>query len=187
MSALQNTISALSDLAENSRDIYKSFERDSQELEADITNQLEALGQFDEQQSKVEGLQSRIHEGRTRVQALSSRVDAVRERVESWERADQSWQGRTRRRLKYTWMVITVLSLAVMALFLLFRYGTSDSPLARLDEIIASTADVSRHGQQSNWDTPPPVHEEVSSQMKEPLFRTSLIRHDDRLRGLDEL
>lgn len=187
MSALQNTISALSDLADNSREIYRTFEKDSRGLETDITNQLDALGHFDEQQKKVEGLQARIDAGRARVQALSSRVDAVRERVESWERADQSWQEKTRRRLKYIWMIMTTVSLIITVLFLTFRYGMSESPLAALDEIVASAADIPKHGRPNVLDATPPVHEEIGSRMHEPLFWTSTVRHDDRLRGLDEL
>lgn len=186
MSALQNTISALSDLAENSREIYRTFEKDSRGLETDITKQLDALGHFDEQQSKVEGLQTRINEGRARVQALSTRVDAVRERVESWERADQSWQERTRRRLKYIWMVVTIVTLVVTALFLAFRYGTSESPLAALDEIVASAADIPGRGRPDGFGATPPVHEELGSPLQEPLF-SSPVRNDDRLRVLDEL
>lgn len=187
MSALQNTINALRDLAENSRDIYRTFEKDSLELETDITKQLDTLGHFDEQQTKVEGLQARIQDGRARVQALSSRVDAVRERVESWERADQSWQGKTRRRLKYTWIFMTVVALIIMVLVLSFKYGTSEAPLASLDEIITSTAQMPGHGWRSELGAAPPAHEEVGSGMKEPLFQSSTVLHDHRLRGLDEL
>lgn len=187
MSALQNTINALRDLAENSRGIYGALEKDSGELEGDIGGQLDALGRFDEQQGQIEGLQSRIHDGRAKVQALSARIDVVQERIESWERADQHWQDRTRRRLKYIWMVMLIASLAIFVLFLSFRYRTSESPVTGLDEIVAIAADIRKHGQPNGSGFTPPVHDDDGGQVREPLLWTRPIRPDDRLRGLDEL
>lgn len=187
MSALQNTISALRDLADSSKDIYGSFEKGSRAIESDITNQIDAIGRFDDQQGKIEGLRDRIHAGRARVQTLSARVDAVRERVESWERADQHWQERTRRRLKYIWTVMSVTSLVVFILFMFYRYGTSDPSTSGLDEVAASAGNLPEHGLPNVSDRTPPILEEVDSQAQEPLLWTKPIRHDDRLRGLDEL
>jgi cell division protein FtsB len=187
MSALQNTISALRDLADSSRDIYGSFEKGSRAIETDITNQIDGIGRFDEQQAKIEGLRSRIHDGRARVQTLSARVDAVRERVESWERADQHWQERTRRRLKYIWTVMSLTSLLTTVLFMFYRFGTLDMSAAGLDEIVASAAELPGYGLPNASDRTPSLLEEVDNQAEEPLLWTKPIRDDDRLRGLDEL
>ncbi|KEY70605.1 hypothetical protein S7711_02209 [Stachybotrys chartarum IBT 7711] len=116
MSALQNTVAALKDLAETSRDIHGSFEKGSRSLENDIVTQLSSLGRFEEQRTKINSLQSRIHSGRSKMQSLSRRVDAVRERIEGWARADKEWQDRTRKRLRYFWVILSVLLLALVVL-----------------------------------------------------------------------
>ncbi|KAI6785547.1 uncharacterized protein J7T54_005881 [Emericellopsis cladophorae] len=121
-SALQNTIMALKDLAEGSKEIYGTFETEASELESDIRRQLDGLGSFEGQENKIKSLQSRIGEGRRRMRDLSARVDAVRERVESWERADQAWQDKTRRRLKVAWKVVFIFILAAVTLLVGLSY-----------------------------------------------------------------
>ncbi|EGX96766.1 hypothetical protein CCM_01424 [Cordyceps militaris CM01] len=116
MSALHSTITSLKGLAETSRRIYDTFEKDSRGLENQIATQLGAMGHFQNHQSKVTSLQKRINKGRSRVQALSERVDTVRQRIEKWESADRQWQERTRRRLKIVWSVMSVAVLVLIAL-----------------------------------------------------------------------
>lgn len=137
-SALQNTVVALTDLAEASRDIQVGFEKVSRELETDILKQLRAVGRFDAQQRTIESLQSRIHKGRDKIDALTGRVDVVRERIETWERADKAWQERTRKRLKITWTVMSVIFLLIVTLFLTITF-TPDS-LAHPGAVAMNTA-----------------------------------------------
>ncbi|KAH8676292.1 hypothetical protein BX600DRAFT_198801 [Xylariales sp. PMI_506] len=126
LSALQNTMVGVRELASMSQETNELFRTDSQGLVTEIDSQLTALGQFDEQQQRIESLQSRIHAGRHKVQALSERVDVVRERVESWERADREWQERTRKRLRVIW-IITVFLVSILALlFIAVQYAPAD-------------------------------------------------------------
>ncbi|KAH8175791.1 hypothetical protein LIA77_04209 [Sarocladium implicatum] len=127
MDALQNTITALRELAETSHDVYGSFEKDSRDLEHEIVSQIGSLGRFDDQQSKIESLQSRIEGGRARIAVLSQRVDVVRERVEGWEEADRDWQEKTRKKMKLIWSSTMVVVLAVLLLFLGLRGSIPES------------------------------------------------------------
>lgn len=100
----------------------------SAEVESEITEQLDSLGQFDYQQDKIESLQSRIHTGRAKVQALSARVETVRERVEGWERADQEWQNKTRKRLTVVWTIIFIILVAIIGLFMALKPRNTWAP-----------------------------------------------------------
>ncbi|KHN96328.1 uncharacterized protein MAM_05914 [Metarhizium album ARSEF 1941] len=123
MSTLQHTVLALKDLAESSRDLCESFDKDARELENDIICQLGAAGHFEEQQRRISTLQNRIQEGRDKIQALASRVEVVQARVESWEQADRRWQEKTRKRLKIIWSVTTVLALIIIAFMVGMNYA----------------------------------------------------------------
>ncbi|KAL8387780.1 hypothetical protein RB595_009677 [Gaeumannomyces hyphopodioides] len=122
LGTLSGTAAALEELREAWRDAADGFSRETDELVADVSAQIDGLGTFDSQRRLIESLQSRIHDGRERIQQLSGRVDAVHERIEGWERADREWQERTRRRLKTVWVVTSVLIL-VLLVFLLVVAG----------------------------------------------------------------
>ena len=124
MSVLQNTIIAMKELAVMAQTTNDTFNKESQALVSDIQGQLDAVGQFDDQEFKIKSLQGRIHNGRARIQELSQRVDVVRERIEGWERADREWQERTRKRLKAMWIVMSIVFFAMVLLFLTAQYVT---------------------------------------------------------------
>ncbi|KAK0624678.1 hypothetical protein B0T17DRAFT_530791 [Bombardia bombarda] len=123
LGALQSTMMALKELAGLSRDMATTFSADAQELTADISAQLDAFGQFEDQQQRIEALQGRVHVGRDRIRALSERVDVVRERIERWERADREWQERTRKRLRIVWVLTSVVVVFVLLLVLSAQYA----------------------------------------------------------------
>lgn len=129
MSSLQDTVTAMKELAEASRDTCDGFDRDSHRLEDDIDGQLAAIGRFDEQRASIDGLQKRIRDGRARIQTLTGRVDVVRERIEKWERADRAWQEKTRKRLKIFWSATSVVAILVIALAVSIGHspGASDA------------------------------------------------------------
>lgn len=117
LTTLQNTILALKDLAQASSAASAGFIAESQSVLAEAQSQLDALGSFAEQESRVRALQDRVHGGREKIAALSGRVDVVRTRVERWERADRDWQERTRRRLKIVWGVVMGVALMLLVLY----------------------------------------------------------------------
>lgn len=119
---LQNTVLALKELAGMSAQTYEQFRRESEDLVDDITGQLDAFGEFEEQAGRIESLTSRIHGGRDKARMLGERVEAVREKIERWERADREWQERTRRRLKAIWVVTLVILLVVVVLLVAAQY-----------------------------------------------------------------
>ncbi|KAK1754975.1 hypothetical protein QBC47DRAFT_382339 [Echria macrotheca] len=123
LDVLQSTIVALKELAGLSQQMNRAFNIDAEELDADISAQLDAFGQFEDQQKRIEKLQERIHIGRDKIRVLSKRVDVVRERIENWERADREWQERTRRRLKAVWVVTSVILFLMLILYLAAQYA----------------------------------------------------------------
>lgn len=179
MSGLQSTVSALKELAETSRDIYGTFETESQSLETEIVSQLSAVGQFDEQQRTIESLQSRITDGRHKVQALSQRVDAVRERVESWERSDKQWRESTRRRLKLVWTVMVAVTLAVVVPFLGVKYTAKDAALDVPDGVELAPA--------PNMSTSTAPLQVDEDRMDRTLVWRTAVDDGERLRVFDEL
>ncbi|KAK4111967.1 hypothetical protein N656DRAFT_780106 [Canariomyces notabilis] len=126
LNALQGTITALKELAESSQKLNETFSAETEALVADINSQLDAFGQFEDQQRRIQSLQNRITLGRESIALLSKRVDGVRERIESWERADKEWQERTRKRLKVVWIVTSVVIFVVVLLYVGAQY-TPDS------------------------------------------------------------
>ncbi|KAK0734840.1 hypothetical protein B0T26DRAFT_608343, partial [Lasiosphaeria miniovina] len=146
LGTLQGTIAALKELAELSRQMNSSFSSEAEELVADVSSQLDGLGQFDDQQERIESLQGRIHVGRDKIRALSDRVDAVRERIENWERADREWQERTRKRLKAVWLV-TSLVIFLMLLLLATAHYASES--GKLDDGSSAAVRMANDGLQT--------------------------------------
>ncbi|KAJ3505282.1 hypothetical protein NM208_g16212 [Fusarium decemcellulare] len=122
VSSLQSTVSALKELAEESQSIHNNFERESREIENDITAQIASMGQFKEHQENIEGLQTRVQDGRARIRALSDRVDIVRERVELWERLDKESQDKTRLRLRAIMICMSVIALTMLVLLFGAQY-----------------------------------------------------------------
>ena len=123
LGTLQSTIVALKELAGLSREMNLAFTTEAEELVTDVSSQLDGFGQFEDQQRRIEKLQSRISAGRDRIKILSKRVDVVGERIENWENADKEWQERTRKRLKAVWVVTSILLFIFLALFLSVQYA----------------------------------------------------------------
>ncbi|KAK7745470.1 hypothetical protein SLS53_002968 [Cytospora paraplurivora] len=118
LASLQNTIVSLKKLASASASTNDSFVAESRSFLSEAQAQLDAFGQFDEQEKHVQALEARVHKGQERIEALSTRVDVVRQKVERWERADREWQERTRRRLKSIWGVVLGLALVLLLLYI---------------------------------------------------------------------
>ncbi|KAF3762487.1 hypothetical protein M406DRAFT_233879, partial [Cryphonectria parasitica EP155] len=117
LTTLQNTIVALKDLAEASSATSAGFIAESHSVLAEAETQLDAFGDFGEQQERVQALQDRLHGARERIEALSGRVDVVKQRVERWERAwAQSWEN-ARRGMRIVWGVLLALGLVVLVLY----------------------------------------------------------------------
>jgi hypothetical protein len=123
LSALQNTIAALKELSDQSRQLNSSFGAEADDLVTDTNSQLDTFGQFEDQQNRIESLQGRIQAGRELIGSLSERVDAVSGRIESWERADWEWQEKTRKRLKTFWVVTSVIVFLILSVFIGSQYA----------------------------------------------------------------
>ncbi|KAK1830027.1 hypothetical protein QBC39DRAFT_355059 [Podospora conica] len=123
LETLQSTVLAIKEIIALSDKMNETFDTESKELTTEITSQLDALGQFEDQQKRIEVLQGRIYTGRDKMRVLSKRVDVVMDRLENWERADREWQERTRKRLKAVWVVTSIVLFCLLFLFLGAQYG----------------------------------------------------------------
>lgn len=169
-----------------------TFHADSRSLVTEVESQLDALGQFDEHQNRIQELQSRIATGRQKVQKLSERVDTVREQVESWEKADREWQGKTRRRLKIIWIITSILLFSILALFVSTQYvPATDVPV--FSDMVPGpasgykpTANASLLGVSADGSR---VSQNVGEELKAALSRTRAEDAADAhvLRAFDEL
>ncbi|KAK5663482.1 hypothetical protein OQA88_3912 [Cercophora sp. LCS_1] len=145
LGTLQSTIIALKELSGKSYQMNRTFSTEAEELVTDVSSQLDAFGQFEDQQQRVEKLQDRIYAGRDKIKLLSKRVDVVRERIESWERADKEWQERTRRRLKAVWVVTSVFVFIILLIFLMAQYaheGFEETTVRLANESLNTLRDV---------------------------------------------
>ncbi|KAI0456548.1 hypothetical protein F5B21DRAFT_466919 [Xylaria acuta] len=135
LGSLHSTIMAMKELAVMSQGINERFTSESRALVGEIESQLSVYDQSADQKKRIQDLQARIHAGRDKVQALSTRIDAVRERIEGWEKADKEWQERTRRRLKATWIIISIIVFVLMCLLVGAQYGPSSTDVNRPAEL----------------------------------------------------
>ncbi|KAI0863348.1 hypothetical protein F4860DRAFT_83186 [Xylaria cubensis] len=135
LGSLNSTIVLMKELAAMSQGINERFTSESRALVGEIESQLSIYDQSADQKKRIQDLQARIHAGRDKVQALSMRVDAVRERIEGWEKADKEWQERTRRRLKVTWIIISLGVFILMCLLLGTQYGQSSNDVNKPAEL----------------------------------------------------
>ncbi|KAL2022721.1 hypothetical protein VTK56DRAFT_4802 [Thermocarpiscus australiensis] len=182
---LQSTIAALKELAEQAHQLNSSFNTEAEELVTDVSAQLDAFGQFEDQQKRIESLQGRIHAGRETIKALSERVDAVSDRIESWERADREWQEKTRKRLKVFWVVTSIVILVMLLLFIGAQYApeTAGEVTTRLPSD-SSNAPSDAGREDESW------RDKLRGNSKSTNDTALWGRHtvvDERLRAFDEL
>ncbi|KAK4230593.1 hypothetical protein QBC38DRAFT_515888 [Podospora fimiseda] len=145
LGTLQNTVSALKELAELSGQINNTFSTDADGLFDDFSSQLDSLGHFEDQQERILSLQGRIHTGRENIRLLSERVDVVRERIENWERAERVWQEKTRKRLKAVWVISIIAALLLILLFIMAKYA-SESLDVTAANLANDKAGLGNHG-----------------------------------------
>jgi hypothetical protein len=121
LSALNNTIASLKELALMTRKLNDDFVKESSEAVTEIGTQLDAFKDFEEQEQKIENLEQRIEAGREKAQTLAYRVEAMKQKIERWETVEGEWQQRTRKRLKILWGITAVI-LMILAGLTVFQY-----------------------------------------------------------------
>ncbi|KAK4193420.1 hypothetical protein QBC35DRAFT_105572 [Podospora australis] len=188
LGALQNTIAGLKELAGLHRELPSSFNKDADEIVEDVGTQLDAFGQFEDQQQLIESLQGRIYTGREAIKSLSERVDVVRARIENWERADREWQERTRKRLKAVWVISSIGFLCLLLIFASAQYGTGSLDNTLKDGAAAVSKPSADGSKQQQWPTGRTTgdpNENKVLNLTEPSATLSLT--NDILRTFDEL
>lgn len=183
MSSLQHTVAALKDMAETSRNIHNDFDKDSKEIECDITLQIASMGQFEEQEASIESLQTRIQDGRAKIRSLSDRVEVVRQRVEGWERLDKVSQEKTRRRLKAITICMSVVTLAMILVYVFgVQYAPPSTAFMQTETRMAESIIESRK-EAGHTEVPVERHEDADG----TYLRKRPVDGGERLRVFDEL
>jgi hypothetical protein len=124
LSALQNTICSLKELADLARSLDSEFKAEAEIVETEFTSQLDAFENFDSQEEMIEDLQKRVEVGRKKIKGLGERVEQVRERVDGWERGEKEWQDKTRKRMRVMWIVGTSIVGVIAAIWTFHTPGS---------------------------------------------------------------
>ncbi|KAF4636908.1 hypothetical protein G7Y89_g1193 [Cudoniella acicularis] len=122
LSALQNTITSMKELARLTRSLNNEFKTESEELSNEIAGQLDGFKGFNTQETRISDLQERVKMGREKINTLAGRVNVIRDRVEGWEKADAEWRDKTRKRLRTLWVIMSICAVIFIALAL-FQYA----------------------------------------------------------------
>jgi hypothetical protein len=115
LSVLQNTISSMKELAGMTKNLNNEFKEEGEEVISEVRRQLNAFEGFDHQEKRISALQARVQKGRDQIRVLGKRVEVVGTRVEGWEKAQFEWQERTRKRLRYLWVIISIFPVIFIA------------------------------------------------------------------------
>ncbi|KAK3943738.1 hypothetical protein QBC46DRAFT_376989 [Diplogelasinospora grovesii] len=178
---LHSTLVALKEIAGLSVEMNDNFSREVQEMEVEVTSQLDAFGQFEDQQHRIETLQNRIQAAKDKIKALSERVDIVRDRIESWERADREWQERTRKRLKAIWVVTSLVVFIILLLFVISaQYAPDGFGSGNHSEVAGSSSSSSSSSSNAT------IRDKLWLNRTEPAKASSVLA-DEMLRVFDEL
>lgn len=185
---LQGTIAAFKELADNSQELNDAFKIEFRKVTADVGSQLDAFGQFDDHQQRIEDLQGRIQTGREKVQALSERVGVVQKRIEGWERADKEWQERTRKRLKVIWLIMSTLVFIVALLFVSAKYGLGSIDASSIADLTSGKIEsqpplngLTNNGSKSVETRTDEVREELNKRRGDGSVEDALLRAFDEL------
>ncbi|KFY21797.1 hypothetical protein V493_07103 [Pseudogymnoascus sp. VKM F-4281 (FW-2241)] len=127
LSVLQASIASLKELSLIARQLNEDFDEDSQAVAREIQEQINAFGDFQAPQTKIEALQARIKSGREKVNRLGARVEVIRKRAEGWAKVEDQWQEKTRKRIKLFWALSAITLVALVGL-LIFQYTPARSP-----------------------------------------------------------
>lgn len=108
-------------------------------METEVTAQLDSFNNFDDQEIRILDLQKRVEVGREKIRVLGERTDMVKERVEGWERAEQEWQGKMRKRMRFIWIVGTVVVALTGTVWFFYPPGATDMHEGRNTTALNST------------------------------------------------
>jgi len=116
LSMLRATIGELQELSTLTKELHEDFLHDADELEEEITAQMDAFHDFEPQEQQIEVLEERVKVGREKARTLNIRLDDARKRVEIRERVEREWEAKISRRLRILWGILGTIAL----LFVLF-------------------------------------------------------------------
>jgi chromosome segregation ATPase len=93
LAGLQSTISSLQELSGHTKELRQNFDKEAEEVQNDITEQVDSFGGFEGQRSRINSLQSRIKESKSTTGSLTERLEAARDRVQVLENQEAEVQA----------------------------------------------------------------------------------------------
>lgn len=91
---LRSTIGELQELSSLTKELHEDFQSDADELEEEISTQLDNFNDFKPQQDQIALLEVRVQDGKKKAVALNARLDDARKRVDMREKIEKEWEAK---------------------------------------------------------------------------------------------
>lgn len=92
LSVLQSTISNLQDLSSMTKDLHKEFQSETDTFEAEMREQIDAFGGFEDPKKKIGDFEARVKTSKAKADELSARLESARARVLALEAEEKEYQ-----------------------------------------------------------------------------------------------
>ena len=115
-SILRSTVQSLQRLAEESRRLHSTFDEDTTKLKDDTQRNLDAFGNFEQQEGTINELVTRLTDSRTQTNKLNERLESARHRVEAFEKREGEKAAARRTRWHMIWVTLLSVVLLVIAI-----------------------------------------------------------------------
>ncbi|KAE9968205.1 hypothetical protein EG328_007690 [Venturia inaequalis] len=100
LSVLQSTISNLQDLSSMTKNLHTEFQKETSTFEADMREQIEAFGGFDNPKQRIGDFEKRVKTSKAKADELSARLESARARVLTLEAEEKEYQDMVSRRFR---------------------------------------------------------------------------------------
>lgn len=143
-SILRSTVSSLQQLADECKRMHTSFQEETTKLEQDTQQSLESFGNFDQQETTINALVSRLQDSRSKTDRLNDRLESARLRVEAYENRDNAKQAKRRAQWHTIWLsLFGVVVVLVAMLVAKHRERVTDvveTQLLRIGDLVEDVA-----------------------------------------------
>lgn len=99
LSALQSTIFNLQELSSMTKNLHTEFQSETGTFEADMREQIEAFGGFENSKQRIGGFETRVKTSKAKADELSARLESARARVLALEAEEKQYQDMVSRML----------------------------------------------------------------------------------------
>lgn len=141
-SILRSTVASLQQLAEESRKMHKHFRDDSETLEEETKQNIDAFGNFDEQEKTITELVDKLKGSKGETDKLNERLEAARNRIEAFEKREHAKQAKRRKQWQATWGTLVGVLVLVLAILILKHHRYAAQRLDGVGKTLVSVGDM---------------------------------------------